>query len=60
MNASTPWTNAFLPNFSSLVAKLPLETWIGYFSSPLLVMHESSLQMQACANQIYKEHYILL
>jgi hypothetical protein len=23
-------------------------------SSPLLVMHESSLQMQACASQIYK------
>jgi hypothetical protein len=26
-----PWTNAFLPNFSSLDAKLPLEIWIGYF-----------------------------
>jgi hypothetical protein len=29
--------------------------WV--LSSPLLVMHESSLQMQACASQIYKEHY---
>jgi hypothetical protein len=32
--------------------------WV--LSSPLLVMHESSLQMQACASQIYKEYYIML
>jgi hypothetical protein len=32
--------------------------WI--LSSPLLVMHESSLQMQSCASQIYKEHYSML
>jgi hypothetical protein len=32
--------------------------WV--LSSPLLVMHESSLQMQACASQIYKEHYNML
>jgi hypothetical protein len=29
--------------------------WV--LSSPLLVMHESILQMQACASQIYIEHY---
>jgi hypothetical protein len=28
--------------------------------SPLLVMHESSLQVQACASQIYKETYNML
>jgi hypothetical protein len=27
---------------------------------PLLVMHESSLQIQACVSQIYKEHYNVL
>jgi hypothetical protein len=54
-----PLNKCISPNFSSLDAKLPLETWIGY-SPPLLVMHESSLQMQACASQIYKEHYIML
>jgi hypothetical protein len=32
--------------------------WV--LSSPLLVMHESSLQMQACASQIYKEHNNML
>jgi hypothetical protein len=28
--------------------------------SPLLVMHESRLQMQACASQIDNEHYNML
>jgi hypothetical protein len=28
--------------------------------SPLLVMHESRLYMQACASQIDKEHYNML
>jgi hypothetical protein len=32
--------------------------WV--LSSPLLVIHESSLQMQACASQICKEHYNML
>jgi hypothetical protein len=32
--------------------------WV--LSSPLLAMHESSLQVQACASQIYKEHYNML
>jgi hypothetical protein len=32
--------------------------WV--LSSPLLVMHESSLQMHACASQIYNEHYNML
>jgi hypothetical protein len=32
--------------------------WV--LSSPLLVMHESNLQIQACACQIYKEHYNML
>jgi hypothetical protein len=46
-------------HFSSLDAKLPLDmNWV--HSSPLLVMHESSLQMQACASQMYKEHYNML
>jgi hypothetical protein len=31
MNASSPWTNAFPPIFLPSIAKLPLETWIGYF-----------------------------
>jgi hypothetical protein len=53
-----PLNKCMSPNFSFLDAKLPLETWIGY--SPLLVMHESSLQMQACASKIYKEHYNML
>jgi hypothetical protein len=33
---------------------------IGYNLSPLLVMHESSLQMQECASQIDKDHYNML
>jgi hypothetical protein len=32
--------------------------WV--LSSPLFVMHESSLQMQACASHIYTEHYNML
>jgi hypothetical protein len=49
-----PLNKCISPKDSSLDSKLPLEIWIGY--SPLLVMHESSLQMQACASQIYKEN----
>jgi hypothetical protein len=33
---------------------------LGTISPPLLVMHESSLQMQDCASQIDKEHYNML
>jgi hypothetical protein len=33
---------------------------IGAHLSPLLVMHESRLQMQVCASQIDKKHYNML
>jgi hypothetical protein len=59
MNAISPWTNAFLPVYSSLDAKFPWEHELGTFL-PLFVMHESSLQMQASAFQTYKEHYNML
>jgi hypothetical protein len=42
-----------------LIQKSPWKHELGT-SSPLLIMHESSLQMQACASQIYKEHYHML
>jgi hypothetical protein len=57
MNASSPLNKCISPNFSSLDAKTPPGNMNWVLSSPLLVMHESSLQMQACASQIYKEHY---
>jgi hypothetical protein len=40
--------------------KVPPENMNWVLSSPLLVMHESSLQKQAWASQIYKEHYDML
>jgi hypothetical protein len=55
-----PLNKCISPKFSSLDAILPLETRIGYYLSLLLVMHESSLQMQACASQIDIEHYNML
>jgi hypothetical protein len=54
-----PWTNACLPIFFPQ-CKTPPRNMNWVLSSPLLVMHESSLQMQACASQIFKEHYNML
>jgi hypothetical protein len=54
-----PLNKYISPNFSSFDAKPPAKmNWV--LSSPLLVMHESSLQMQAYASEIYKEHYNML
>jgi hypothetical protein len=55
-----PLNKCISPTFSSLDAKTPpYNHELGTFL-PLLVMHESCLQMQACASQIYKEHYNML
>jgi hypothetical protein len=57
--------NAFLPIFLPLMqnsqfffpwCKTPPRNMNWVLSSPLFVMYESCLQMQACASQIYKEH----
>jgi hypothetical protein len=59
MSAIPPKQMHFSQIFS-LDAKLPPGNMNWVLSSPLLVMHESSLQIQACASQIYKEHYNML
>jgi hypothetical protein len=56
----SPLNKCISPNFSSLDANTPPVNMNWVLCSPLLVMHESSLQMQACASQIYKEHYNML
>jgi hypothetical protein len=61
MNASPPGQNHKNVGIHPLHAFLPLDAklnWVHF--SPLFVMHESSLQMQACASQINKEHYNML
>jgi hypothetical protein len=60
MDACSPLNKCISPKFSSPWCKTPLGCMNCVLSSPLLVMHESSLQMQACASQIDKEHYNLL
>jgi hypothetical protein len=59
MNANSPEQMHF-PQFFFRRCKTPPgnKNWV--LSSPLLVMHESSLQMQACASQIYEEHCNML
>jgi hypothetical protein len=48
-----PWTNAFSPNFLSSMQTPPgIMNWVLF--SPLLIMHELSLQVQACASQYTK------
>jgi hypothetical protein len=47
--------HAFRPLFLPIVMQDELGTFL-----PLLIMHESSLQMQAYASQIDKEHYNML
>jgi hypothetical protein len=56
MNASSPLNKCISPNFSYLDVKTPPGNMNWVLPPPLLVIHESSLQMQACASQIYKEH----
>jgi hypothetical protein len=53
MNASSPLNKCISPK--TLPGNM---NWV--LSSPLLAMHESSLQMQSCASQIYKKHYNML
>jgi hypothetical protein len=56
-----PKKNAFSPKFffpRSMQTPHGNMNW--ELLSPLLVMHESSLEVQACSSQIYKEHYNML
>jgi hypothetical protein len=58
-NSSSP-TELSIHLFVPIDATLPLVmNWMHIFS-PLLVIHESRLEMQACASQIDKEHYNML
>jgi hypothetical protein len=55
-----PLNKCTSPNLFIPWCKTPPGNMNWVLSFPLLVMREWSIQMQACASQIYKEHYNLL